>query len=64
MERLPGNSATQKKNEANLKIVEVVLSCLGEKIVLLKTRRYIVPFEQLRFDCGDKFAQALFEGSS
>ena len=58
------NHATQKKNEANLKKVEVVLSCLGGRIVLLKARRYILTFEQLRFDCGDKVAQALFDDSS
>ena len=58
------NHATQKKNEANMKMVEVVLSSIGERIVILKARRDIVPFEQLRFDCGDKVAQALFDDSS
>ena len=46
-----------------MKMVEVVLSSIGESIVILKVRRDIVPFEQLRFDYGDKVAQALFDDS-
>ena len=61
--RLP-NHATQKKNEANMKMVEVVLSSIGERIVILKARRDIAPFEQLRFDYGDKATQVLFDDSS
>ena len=48
------NHATQKKNEANMKMVEVVLSSISERIIILKARRDIAPFEQLRFDYGDK----------
>ena len=58
------NQATHKKNEANMKMVEFVFSSIGEKIVILKARRDISPFEQLRFDYGDKVAQALFDDSS
>ena len=58
------NHAVQKKNEANMKMVEVVVVSIGEIVVILKARRYIVPFEQLRFDYGDKVAQALFDNSS
>ena len=58
------NHATQKKNEANMKMVEVVLSSIGERIVILKARRDIASFEQLCFDYGDKVAQALFDDSS
>ena len=47
-----------------MKMVEVVLSSIGERIVILKARRDIAPFEQLRFDYGDKVAQALFDDSS
>ena len=57
------NLATQKKNEVNLKMVEVVLSSIGERILILKARRDIVPFEQLCFDYGDKVAQSLFANS-
>ena len=56
--------ATQKKNEANMKMVEVVLSGIGERILILKARRDIVLFEQLRFDYGDNVAQAVFDHSS
>ena len=58
------NHATQRKNKVNMKIVEIVLSCIGERIVILKARGDIAPFEQLRFDYGDKVAQALFDDSS
>ena len=58
------NHATQKKNEAKIKMVEVVLSSIGERKVILKARRDIAPFEQLRFDYGDEVAQALFDDSS
>ena len=58
------NHATQKKNEANMKMVENVHSSIGEKIFILKVMRDISPFEQLRFDYGDKVAQALFDESS
>ena len=58
------NHATQRKKDANMKMVEVVLSSIGEKIVILKARRDIAPFEQQRFDYGDKVAQALFDDSS
>ena len=58
------NHANQKKNEANVKMVELVLSSIGERIVILKARRDIAPFEQLRFDYGDKVAQALFDDSN
>ena len=47
-----------------MKMVKVVLSSIGEKIVILKARRVIAPFEQLRFDYGEKIAQALFNDSS
>ena len=56
--------ATQKKNEANMKMVEVVLSSISAKIVILKARRDIATFEKLRYDHGDKVAQALFDGSN
>ena len=57
------NHATQKNNETNMKMVEIVIFSLGERIVILKARRDIVPFEQLRFDYGEKVAQALFDDS-
>ena len=47
-----------------MKMIEVVLSCIGERVVIPKVRRDIVPFEQLRFDYGDKNAQALFDDIS
>ena len=47
-----------------MKRVEVVLSGIGERIVILKAMRDIVPFEQLRFDYGDKFSQAFYDHSS
>ena len=47
-----------------MEMVEVVLSSIGERIVILKARRDIAPFEQLGFDYGDKVAQALFYDSS
>ena len=47
-----------------MKMVEVVLSSIGERIVILKATRDLAPFEQLRFDSGDKVAQALFDDSS
>ena len=56
--------ANQKKNEANMMMVEVVFSSIGERIVILKARRDIAPFEQLCFDYGVKVAQALFDDSS
>ena len=37
------NLATQKKDEAKMKIAEVVLSGIGERIVILKARRDFVP---------------------
>ena len=46
------NLATQKKDEAKRKMTEVVLSGIGERIVILKARRDFVPFEQQRFDNG------------
>ena len=47
-----------------MKKVEVVLSSIDERIVILKARRDIALFEQLRFDYGEKVAQALFDDSS
>ena len=65
MERLPeANHANQKKNEANMEMVEVVLSSIDERIVILKARRNIATFEKLHFYYGDKFAHALFDDSS
>ena len=58
------NHATQRNNEANMKMVEVVLSSIGERIVIRKAGRDIAPFEQLRFDYGDNVAQAFFDDSS
>ena len=58
------NHSTQKKNEVNMKMVEVVVSSIGERIVIIEARRDIAPFEQLRFDYGDKVAQAFFDDSS
>ena len=42
--------ASQKIDEANMKMVEVVFSCIGKKLVILKATRDLVPFEQLHFD--------------
>ena len=47
-----------------MKMVEVVLSSLGERIVIIKALRDIAPIEQLSFDYRDKVAQALFDDSS
>ena len=58
------NHATQKKNEIKMKMVEVVLSSIGEIKVILKARRDISLFVQLRVDYGDKVSQALFDDSS
>ena len=58
------NHAKQKKNESKLKMLEVLLSSIGKRIVILKASRDIVPFEQLRFDYGYKVAQALFDDIS
>ena len=58
------NHAKQKKNEAKLKMVEVLISSIGKRIVIPKASRDIVPFEQLRSDYGYKVAQALFDDSS
>ena len=66
-ERLAGSFGVprhSKKNEANMKMIEVVLYGIGERILMLKARRDIVLFEQLRFDYGDKVAQAVFDHSS
>ena len=54
----------QKKNKAIIKMVEVVISNIGETKYILKARRDIVPFEQLQFDYGDKVAGALLEDGS
>ena len=41
----------QKKNVANMKLVELVLSSRVEKLIILKAiRDIILPFNQLRFD--------------
>ena len=48
--------ATQKKNEANVD-GRTCTFLIGEGIVILIARRYIVPFKQLRFDYVDKVAQ-------
>ena len=71
MERLPGlfgrlanHPPPPPRNEANMKMVEVELSCIGERLVILKARMDIAPFELLRLHYGDKVAQALFDDSS
>ena len=48
------NHATQKENEANMKMVKVAFFSIGKRIVIVKSRINIVPFEQLRFDYRDK----------
>ena len=47
-----------------MKMVEVVHSCKGENLVILKATRDFVPFEQLHFDYGDKNTQTLFDDSN
>ena len=47
-----------------MKMVDVVFSSIGERIVILKARRDMVPFKQLRFEYGNKVAEALFDDSS
>ena len=67
MERLPESFSEPRHpedKEANMKMVEVVLSSTGERTVILKARRDIATFEQLGFDYGDKVAQAAFDDSS
>ena len=67
MEHLPGSISEPRHQEekgGQYEDGKVVLSSIGERIVILKARRDIEPFEQLRFDYGEKFAQALFDDSS
>ena len=61
------NHATQRKNnadnrEANMKSTSILLDYTDPpvRIAVMKARRQIEPFEQLRFDYGDKTAQELF----
>ena len=51
------NHATQKRNVTKIKMIEVVLSCISERIVVLKSRRDNVHFEQMRFADGNKIVQ-------
>ena len=61
------NHATQRRNnadngEANMKSASILLDHTDPplRVGVMKARRQIEPFEQLRFDYGDKTAQELF----
>ena len=62
--RLANHSTlNSKKNlDANMKIIEVVLNAfdLPKRLAVFKARRNIEPFEQLRYDYGDKVARYMF----
>ena len=61
------NHATQRRNdadnrEANMKSTSILLDRTEPpmRVAVMKARRQIEPFEQLRFDYGDRTAQELF----
>ena len=61
------NHATQRRNnadnrEANMNSTSILLdhTDLPLRVAVMKARRQIEPFEQLRFNYGDKTAQELF----
>ena len=56
----------QRNNGQNMKSVDVLLDKLEPpiRVVVLKARRAIEPFEQLRFDYGDDRARKLFTEKS
>ena len=62
--RLANHSTlNSKKNlDANMKIIEVVLKAFDppKRLAVFKARRNIEPFEQLRYDYGDKVARNMF----
>ncbi|XP_063728660.1 histone-lysine N-methyltransferase set-1-like [Symsagittifera roscoffensis] len=62
--RLANHSTlNSKKNlDANMKIIEVVLNAFDppKRLAVFKARRNIEPFEQLRYDYGDKVARYMF----
>ena len=55
-------NANQRNNAQNMKSADVLLDKLEPpiRVVVLKARRNIEPFEQLRFDYGDDKARKLF----
>jgi len=55
------NHAGIRKGLANLKPEEIYIEAMQTKVVVLRARKPIEPFEQLRFDYNDKTAQALFK---
>lgn len=59
------NHVTQRKHNfaANMKAVEIFCDLLQPtiRICVLKARRTIEPFEQLRFDYGDRVAHQMFQ---
>ena len=61
------NHASQRKNNAdnrdsNMKSTSILLDQTDPpmRVAVMKARRQIEPFEQLRFDYGDRTAQELF----
>ena len=62
--RLANHSTlNSKKNlDAKMKIIEVVLNAfdLPKRLAVFKARRNIEPFEQVRYDYGDKVARNMF----
>ena len=61
------NHVTQRRNnadnrEANMKTTSIILNNTDRplRVAVMKARRQIEPFEQLRFDYGDKTAHELF----
>jgi len=51
------NHALDKRIASNIKPVDIGVFMTGERAILLKARRVIEPFEQLRFDYKDKNAR-------
>ena len=57
------STLNSKKNlDANMKIIEVVLNTFDppKRLAVFKARTNIEPFEQLRYDYGDKVARNMF----
>lgn len=55
------NHALDRRVTSNIKPVDILIFQTGERAVILKARRIIEPFEQLRFDYKDKEARRMFK---
>lgn len=55
------NHSLAGNDTSNVKLANITIASTEESVVVLKARRTIEPFEQLRFDYYDKSAHAMFK---